>query len=116
VSGGDAKPLERRSGPRQHRPEAIFHCAALSSRCGWLRLWLAGVALRAGGSSRPAPQWPIGGRALFVVSEAWLVVGKEDLGNKITSGAHFGLGEDVTQVRLHRVYRDHETVSDLRRR
>ena len=24
VSGGDAKTLERRSGPRQHRPEAIF--------------------------------------------------------------------------------------------
>jgi hypothetical protein len=51
--------------------------------------------MRAGGGSWPATQWLICGRALFVVSEPRLVVGKEDLGNKITSGAHSSLGEDV---------------------
>ena len=49
--------------------------------------------LRPGGTSRPATQWLTRGRALFVVSETRLVVGKEDLGNKITSGAHSGFGE-----------------------
>src|SRR5215218_6692459 len=69
--------------------------------------------MQVGGSSRPAPQWLICCRALFVVSEARLVMGKEDLGNKITSGAHSGFGEDVPQVRLHGVYGDHQAISDV---
>jgi hypothetical protein len=38
-----------------------------------------------GGGSRSAAQRPIGGGALLVVSETRLVVGKKDLGDKITS-------------------------------
>src|SRR5215204_2573767 len=77
------------------------HCAVLSSRCCWLSLRLAGAAVRAGGSSRPATQLLVRCRALFVVSEPRLVVGEEDLGHKITSGAHPGFGEDVPEVPLH---------------
>jgi hypothetical protein len=57
--------------------------------------------VRAGGSSRPATQWPILSGALLVVSEPRLIVGKKDLGHKITSCAHSGFGEDVPQVPLH---------------
>ena len=70
--------------------------------------WRCGPA-----AAGPAAQRPIRSRALLIVSEARLIVGKEDLGNKITPGAHPGLGEHVPQVSLHGVHRDHETVSDL---
>jgi hypothetical protein len=62
--------------------------------------------MRAVGTSRPATQWQIRCHALFVVSEPRLVVGKEDLGNKITSGRVLRFGKDVPQVRLHGVHGD----------
>jgi hypothetical protein len=40
-------------------------------------------------------------------------VGKEDLGNKITPGAHSGFAEYVPQVALHGVHGDHQMVSDV---
>jgi hypothetical protein len=40
-------------------------------------------------------------------------MGEEDLGNKITSGAHSGFGEDVPQVPLHGMYGDHQMVSNV---
>src|SRR5829696_4414511 len=85
----------------------------LSSRCCRLSLCLAGAAVRAGGSSWPATQLFVRCRALFVVSEPRLVVGEEDLGNKITSGAHSGFGEDVPQMALYGVHGDHQMVSDV---
>ena len=70
-----------------------------------------GLAVRAGGSSGPAAQWPIRSRALLIVSEARLIVGKEDLGNKITPGTPVLVN---TFLRCPcGVHRDHETVSDL---
>src|SRR5215217_7854933 len=90
------------------------HCAVLSSRCCWLSLCLAGTApARAGGTSRPATQLLVCCRALFVVSEPRLVMGEEDLGHKITSGAHSGFGEDVPQMALYGVHGDHQMVSDV---
>jgi hypothetical protein len=65
--------------------------------------YLYRLAVQAGGSSGPATQRPIRSRASLIVSEARLVVGKEDLGNKITPGAHPGLGKYVPQVSLHGV-------------
>jgi hypothetical protein len=53
--------------------------------------------VRASGGGRPATQWPIRSRALLVVSEARLVVGEEDLGNKIAPGTHAGFGEYALQ-------------------
>ena len=94
-------------------PEAIFHCAVLSSRCCRLSLCLAGAVMRAGGTSRPATHLLVRCRALFVVSEPRLVMGEEDLGNKITSGAHSGFGEDVPQMALYGVHGDHQMVSDV---
>ena len=84
--------------------------APITSPCCWLSL--SGPAVGAGGS-RPAAQRPIGSRPLLIVSEPRLVVGKKDLGNKITPGAHPGLGEDASQMRLHGVHRDHQTVGDI---
>ena len=40
-------------------------------------------------------------------------MGKEDLGNKITPGAHSGFAEYVPQVALHGVHGDHQMVSDV---
>jgi hypothetical protein len=67
------------------------------------------------GSNRPATQRPIRSRTLLVVSEARLVVRKEDLGNKITPGAHASFREYVPQMPLHGVHRDHQSVSDVGR-
>ena len=71
------------------------------------------MAVQAGGSSRPAAQRLIHSRPLLIVSQPRLVVRKKDLGNKITAAAYTGLREDVPQVSLHGVHRDHQTVSDV---
>src|SRR5688500_19737744 len=100
VSGGPTRSLEG-VGYAPALAEAIFPFTLLLAQvAAGLSLCWPG-AVRAGGSSRPATQWQISGRALFVVSATRLVMGEEDLGNKITSGAHTGFGEDVHQVCLH---------------
>ena len=84
------------------------HCAPSCSRCCWLSRVAAGGA---GCSSRPAAQRLIHSRPLLIVSQPRLVVRKKDLGNKITAAAYIGLREDVPQVSLHGVHRDHQTVA-----
>jgi hypothetical protein len=42
-------------------------------------------------------------------------MGKEDLGDKITSGTHSGFGEYVPQVTLHSIYGDHQLVGNIDR-
>ncbi len=76
----------------------------LSSAGCWLNLCLSDQGTRVGGSNRPATQRLIRGRALLIVSDAWLVVRKDDLGNKITPSAHSGFGKYVPEVPLHGVY------------
>ena len=117
--GNEPGPNHRASAALRSRrflPEADAAWAdsvlATSPWCS-LSVCLTGSVMGADGGGRPATQWPICSCALLVVSEAWLVMCKKDLGNKITAGSHFGFGEYVPQMPLHSVDGDHQMIGDV---
>src|SRR4029453_15706181 len=52
---------------------------------------------------RSAPQGPVGGRAAFVVAQARLVVGEEDLADQVAAATHPRLVEHALEMLLDRV-------------